>query len=394
MPVINWNEIPYTMNNDNAECWYILVFDCSLGNFVFRNPCDLISECQLDINDLVDWDTFDWCQMVSSPLLDNMDPGNFVRVNSTGTCLEWVDPTTLSWLHDYRVRVTAADTEDYLQQKIVWTTNRVSVSLVPGVNQQLKIDIIEDWIDWLLPSNPSCIDPTYNPTWYAQLVYDDTSGVHWECQQNRWDSYWHQRYIISDIIINSWNTWFPEWWTVWWSSYWYVNTQESEWLPSMNYLLPWNTPPHTFPAWTEIPAIKIQETWLYAVWANADVLIEWAIRAIRFFLYTNNTKTMIVNMKEWVENYSPAPVPPIFIVPTWAKSVTKTFSWYNLVKLNKWEYIFMWVRVFTPDPSPFSFTILSKAFPLDVPIWWGSSWNLCGTTFWCQLVSKSVLDSS
>ena len=107
----------YTLNNDNAECWYILVFDCSLWNFVFRNPCDLLNECEIDVNNLIDWDTFNWCNMVDSPLLNNMEPWHFLRVNMAGTCIEGVDPTSLSWLHDYRVRVTDIDTEEYLLSK-------------------------------------------------------------------------------------------------------------------------------------------------------------------------------------------------------------------------------------------------------------------------------------
>ena len=163
----------------------------------------------------------------------------------------------------------------------MWTTGRVSVSLVPWAAQKLKIDIIESGIDWLLPANPSCIW-TDNPTWYAQLVYDNT-GLHWECQQNRMDTYWHQRFVTSDIIISSWSAGFPVWWVVSWWSYWFVNTQWTEWLSSMWFNLVWTTPPHTFPSGTLIPAIRIQETGLYAVRANVDVFIEWAINAIRFF---------------------------------------------------------------------------------------------------------------
>jgi hypothetical protein len=92
-----------------------------------------------------------------------------------GTCIEGVDPATLSRLHDYRVRCTAGDTEEYLQQKVVGTPNRIIVSLIPGVNEHLQIDIHPDFEDSILPDPPTCVDADYNPTGYAQLVYDTVS---------------------------------------------------------------------------------------------------------------------------------------------------------------------------------------------------------------------------
>jgi hypothetical protein len=67
----------------------------------------------------------------------------------------------------------------------------------------VQIDVDPALLAGILPPNPSCVDPNYNPTGYASLVYDITSGVHWECQQNRGDAYWFQRYLNSDITINT-----------------------------------------------------------------------------------------------------------------------------------------------------------------------------------------------
>jgi hypothetical protein len=60
-----------------------------------------------------------------------------------------------------------------------------------------------------------------------------------------------------------------------------------------------------------IPAIKIIKTGIYAVWANVDFTIIGAatsIIAIRFFVYTNNGKTIVLNMKESNE---PADLVPV-----------------------------------------------------------------------------------
>jgi len=321
-----------------------------------------------------------------------MEPGYFLRVNLAGTCIEGVDPASLSWLHDYRVRCTVADHEEYLQQKVVGTTNRILVSLIPGVNQYLKIDIDPAFENSILPANPSCIDASYNPTGYAQLVYDTTSGVHRECQQNRWDSYWFQRYLNSDITITTWDIWFPAGWSTLWACYWFVRAQGGDWLQSMDY----NFVPTVWDGffapmvWQNIPAIEIQESWVYAVWANVDFSITWAnssIIAIRFFVYSNNDKVMLLNMKEANE--------PVDLVPAWSTNMTRSFSWYNQVYLKKWEYLFMWLRVYTPDPAKtFTLTIRSQALDLESPYPTNPASKLSGTTFGCALVSKSIQDAS
>lgn len=387
MPIVPFSS--YTLNNDNAECWYVLVFDCTLGNFVFMNPCNLLTGCHLDLNDYIDWDTFDRCQIVNSPLVTGMLPGNILRVNSTGTCIEWVTLASLinPSMFDYMVKVQATDNPQYLISKIVWTPGRVSVTLIPGVNQSLQIDVIEAGINWLLPANPSCIDPTYNPTWYAALVYDSVSWVHWECNQNRADSYWYQRYVSADYTINSGDPWFPAWWSIAWASYWFVNTAGGEWLPDMEYMLDWTLWALNFPAGTQIPAIEIQESWLYAVWANVSFTVTGdGIEAVRFFVFTNNSKTMVLNMK-FSDNGLP-------VVPAWATSIDRTLSGYNYVYLKKWEYLFMWLRLYTPSADPFSITIQSDALPLANPFPASPSWNLCGSTFGCALISKSIQNSS
>lgn len=386
MPIVDFDT--YTLNNDNAECWYVLVFDCTLGNFVFRNPCDLLTNCQIDMNDHIDWSTFDWCQMVNSPLLNNMLPGYFLRVNMAGTCIEGVDPTTLSRLHDYRVRCTAGDQEDYLQQKVVGTPHRIIVSLVPGVSEHLQIDIHPDFEDSILPDTPSCVNATHNPTWYAQLVYDTVSGVHRECNQNRNDWYRYQRYLGSDMVINQWDPGFPAWGHTWDSSYWFVNASGWDGLPSMDFDIDGDAAPFNFPGWTNIPGIKIQKTGLYAVWANVDfVLTGNAVEAIRFFVYSNNSKVILVNMKEADQ--------PLPLVPAGATFITRNFSGYNQVYLQEWEYLFLGVRVYTPNAAEtFSLTISSQALELADPFPVSTAGRLSGTTFGCALVSQSIQNAS
>jgi len=321
-----------------------------------------------------------------------MLPWYFLRVNMAGTCIEGVDPATLSWLHDYRVRCTADDTEEYLQQKVVGTSNRIVVSLIPGVNKHLQIDIHPDFEDSILPDIPTCTNSTYNPTGYAQLVYDNVSWVHRECNQNRWDWYWFQRYLQSDITIVTWDVGFPAGWSTAGACYWFVRAQGWDWLASMNHTVvptvwDWFAAPIV---WQNIPAIKIQESWLYAVRANIDFSITWvdsSIVAIRFFVYSNNSKVMLLNMKEANE--------PVDLVPTWSINMTRSFSWYNQVYLKKWEYLFLWLRVYTPDDEKnFTLTIRSQALDLEVPYPTNPAWKLSGTTYWCALVSKSTQDAN
>lgn len=322
-----------------------------------------------------------------------MLPGYFLRVNMAGTCIEGVDPATLSRLHDYKVRCTASDEEWYLLQKVVGTPNRIIVSLVPGVNEHLQVDIHPDFKDSILPELPSCIDDTsQNPTGYAQLVYDNAWWVHRECQQNRWDAYWFQRYLQSDITIATWDVGFPPGWSTMGACYWYVKATGWEWLASMNHTVvptvwDWFAAPIV---WQNIPAIEIQESWLYAVRANVDFSITWAnssIVAIRFFVYSNNSKVMLLNMKEANE--------PVDLVPALSTNMTRSFSWYNQVYLKKWEYLFLWLRIYTPDEDKtFSLTIKSKALDLLSPYPTNPAKELSGTTYWCALVSKSTLNAS
>jgi len=397
MPIVPFDT--YTLNNDNAECWYILVFDCSLGNFVFRNPCDLIRDCHLDINDLIDWDTFDWCEMVNSPLITNVGgwalAHKLLRVNGAETCVEWVSLASLITpaLFDYMVKVSATDpTPNYLEDSIVGVAGRTVVSTIPG--QYVQIDIDNALINWVIPANPSCVDATYNPTWYAQLVYDTTSWRHRECMQNRWDAYRYQRYLQSDITIQTWSTGFPAGWSVGWSCYWYVNCLGWDGLSSMAYNIPWSTAPLSFPAGTSIPGIQIQQSGIYSVRANVafSITTTWmtpdsAIVAIRFFVYSNNSKVMLLNMKEANE--------PNDLVPSGSTNMTRSFSWYNQVYLEKWDYLFMGMRVYTPNPArTFKLIIDSEALDLEAPYPTNPPGKLSGTTFGCALVSKSILDAS
>jgi hypothetical protein len=200
----------YTLNNDNAECWYVLVFDCTLGNFVFKNPCDLLTGCHLDLNDYIDRDTFDWCQIVNSPLITGADvPGNIFRVNMTGTCIEAVPMETLLWW-EYKVGCTSTDIPDYLENKIVGTPDKIIVSLIPGINQVLQIDIDPAFDDTIFPENPSCVD-AWNTTGYATMTYTTLLWRHRECSQNRDDWYRFQRYLNADYEINSDDPGFPAW---------------------------------------------------------------------------------------------------------------------------------------------------------------------------------------
>lgn len=397
MPIVDFST--YTLNNDNAECWYILVFDCSLGNFVFRNPCDLIKDCDLNINDLVDRDTFDWCEMVNSPLINNFGgwalAHKLLRVNGAETCVERVTLSDIITpaLFDYMVKVSASDPlPNYLEDSIVGVTNRTIVTTIPG--QYVQIDVDPALILGIIPANPTCTDSTYNPTGYATLVYDNVLGKHRECNQNRADAYRHQRSLLSDITITTWMTGFPAGW-VWTtdSCYWYVNTQLSDGMQWMAYNIPWSVAPLTFPAGTLIPGIRIEKAGIYAVWANIDFEITTdtlaeisSIEAIRFFVYSNNSKVMLLNMKEANQ--------PESLCPAGVTIKTQTFSWYNQVYLNKWEYLFLWLRVYTPNSGlSFNLKIKSEALALSPPFPSNPAWKLSGTTFGCALVSLSIQDA-
>lgn len=386
----------YTLNNDNAECWYILVFDCTLGNFVFMNPCDLIDGCHINVNNLIDWNTFDWCQIVNSPGVVGMLPGYILRVNMTGTCIEGVQLSSIitPGILDYMVKVTASDTPDYLWAKIVGVPGRTIVSIIPG--QYVQIDVDNTLIDGILPADPVC-DLTQNPTWYAQLVYDITSWVHRECQENRSDAYRYQRYLQNDITYSTGDpTWaFPAGWFIWQSCYRFVRALGGDGLQSMQYnFIPAVWDGFSWPMLGQnVPAIMIQESGLYAVRANVDreitsnIAVDSAIEAIRFFIYSNNNKTILLNSKEADQ--------PLSLCPIGVTTTTRTFSWYNQVYLQKWEYLFLGFRVFTPDPTKtFTLTVISEARQLDSPYPSTAAGKLSGTSFGCALVSKSTLNAS
>lgn len=392
------NNVPYTIDDSNAECGYILVFDCSLGNFVFRSPCEILNECKLDVEKLIDWDLFNRCHIATSPLLSNMNPWYFIRVNSSWDCIEWVDPNNLSWLHDYRVRVTASDQEDFLQNKVVWTPGRVTVSVVWWSNQKLQIDVDESWLNWLLPANPACNKAT--------LMYDINHWPYWACEEDRSDSYWAQRYLQTDYTGNSQTD--PTHWPVNtdpninYAVYNYVDTGWFEWNSNMNFTINAQSyAPSSFDTsctWN-VPGIKIIKSWLYAVWMNSDVSIwpysVWnGIANIRLFVYTNNSKTIVVNAKEWLDVTWLIPWPGQWC--SWTVSwVNFNLSWYNVVYLKEWEWLMMWMRVDRlPWSIDYAFTLHSQAMSLEPPYASWSAWKLSWTTFGCMLLSSSVLNAS
>jgi hypothetical protein len=65
------------------------------------------------------------------------------------------------------------------------------------------------------------------------------------------------------------------------------------------------------------------------------------------------------------------------------------------VYLQEWQYLFLGVRVFTPNAAEtFSLTISSQALELADPFPVSVAGRLSGTTFGCALVSQSIQNAS
>jgi hypothetical protein len=223
------------------------------------------------------------------------------------------------------------------------------------------------------------------------MTYDTTSWVHRECQQNRADWYWFQRYLNADFEINSDDPGFPAWGSnpASDSSYRYVPMLWGDWLASMDKMIDWGAAPLLFPAWTNIPGIEIQKTGIYSVRANIDFTIQWVstpIKAIRFFVYSSNSKVMLLNMKEANT--------PGDLTPAGADLMTRNFSGYTHVKLEQWDIVFLWIRIYTPTADAFHMTVNSEALNLTTPFPGWAPWKLSGTTFWCALTSLSTQDAT
>ena len=171
----------YQINDDDIDCGRIIQVGCD-GEHYYINPCDLLAECGYEPFIISDHR----CEMVTDL---GLNPGEILRVNATGDCIESVDINTLvnPAIFDYKVKVSAGDIPDYLNQQIIGISP-ILVDFPGGDVVRIRFD-------------PTAIPtlPTPPTDCHAVLASQEgSSNYAWECTA---DNFWASRYVQNDFAL-------------------------------------------------------------------------------------------------------------------------------------------------------------------------------------------------
>lgn len=317
-----WN---YDINTDNIDCWRIIVVWCD-GLHSYVDPCQVLEEC-FRVPEI------DWCNMVvgtpTQSAVPWAQPGYLLWVNPQWNCLEWYDPCQLLNACGFDDRLVAASPNDQtpgtLLQKLVSCNTGVKINIteVPGIDAKVRLclDTIKPSdIDWQFPNCPSG----------GWVVRFNNSGFVFDCDDP--SALWAQRYTSQDVTIT---------YTLWVQNIrWFLITSAvitQPWFITAGDMDIFQGNP-AMSAW--IWAIQITRTGMYNVWIKGNARINNGVQALRLFLWTSNSKTILCDAKFGAQAWPDRPLLP-----------DNNTTWYyelhaqNLVRLNVWDVVVLWGRI-------------------------------------------------
>ena len=338
----------HEINDDNILCGRIIRVDCDL-NHTYVDPCELLNACWYNPFIISDH----WCEMVSDLW---MVAGEILRVNATWDCVESVPLSSIihPGIFDYKVKVTAWDTEDYLNNQIIWISP-IIVDFPAGDVVRISFD------PTALPTLPTPPTDCYS----VLASQEGTSNYDRVCTP---DNFWASRFVHSDYtIFQTSNTVEFDW----------IVTDVFEWNPDMDFIL------------NADKGIRIVETGMYRVWMAVSSRINRGVKNLRFFVFSvPNSKTILVNEKVWYE-------PVSAIVREWLTHKYVDMSRWALVKLEAWDVIVLAMRADNVAGT----SIDSEIRLFSESLTWGSygNWSFVGphsgSWYWCYMVSRNTFNA-
>lgn len=305
------------IDTSGIDCWKVIYVRCDWVH-EYKSVCDLFNECDFTRPEI------NRCWMI--PGINPNQPGipsahhwYVLRVNQAGTCVEFVDPTTVFANIDEKVKASSTDPLAwYLDTKFTSSDWSVDINLIAGWS------IIDLTVP--TPTTPTIPDPTNACTYWAFL-----KAIGWayvlECDNS---ALYGVRYMSNntDMVIPAWADWIYKQIL--------CTIFQWNWLLDYNF---WGNPPVTW--------LKITVSWMYHVRFNAWAYIDWSVGKIRFMLWSNSTvdnpnKMLLLNSKAWVGD---ADWLAIVDTARWESHQYISMSEHGLMRLDAWTEITMVMRV-------------------------------------------------
>jgi hypothetical protein len=350
----------YMIDTSGMDCWKVIFVRCDWIH-EYKTVCELFADCDFERPEI------NRCRMI--PGINPNQPGipsahhwYVLRVNSAGTCVEFVDPTTVFLNVDEMVKASAADTTPwYLDAKFTSSDWSIHINLIAWGTM---IDLTAH-----LPTIPTIPDPASACAYWAYLM--SIGGVYQLVCDN--SALYATRYLSddTDIAISA-NT----------IAYKQIACTIYQWHPLMSHTTAGNPP---------VTGIEISTSGMYHIRFNSWAYIDDSVGKIRFMLWSTNTgdnpnKTLLLNSKAWVGNTN-----ALSIVDT-ARGETYqhlSMSEHGLVRLNAGDLITMVMRV--DSLNLWAGTVTVEWGWLIEPDAWGwanrapagtMALKYCWTTFW------------
>lgn len=303
----NWNEYLRQINDDNIDCWMLLITTCDPFVHEYISPFDLVSSV---LNNIW-WPDIDWCDMVDS--IPWAVAWSFLRIDNTWNCVEFIDPATVfsSYNTDKMVSVSWSDPAWYLINKVMSSDGSILLSNVWWVLNMVS-NSVSSFL-WL-SDTPSSF------SWHNWKLLQVSGSNIVFVENDR--SQWCNRYLTDDQnITTAPNT----------DTRVALQASYAEWNPSMI----------TSDAWA--PSITIQKTGMYHIWMNWGFYVNAWVNAAKIAVVSTISwdKKLLLNAKSWIyPSWHP-------IVLTWLWETHRffAFSESSLVRLNAGTKLFFMVRI-------------------------------------------------
>ncbi len=356
----NWSEYIYQINNDNIDCWMLLITWCDPYIHEYISPVDLVEDALSHIW----WPSIDRCDMVAD--ISWAAPWAFLRIDWAWNCVEFIDPATVfsSYNTDEMVSVDWTDPAWHLEDKIISSDSSILIN-----NMWWQLDLTSNTINnflWLSDTPSSYSGQDWNllavSWWSIVFIENDRSQ---RCTRMLADD----QVLTQPPNVDQRHA---------------LQVSYAEWLDAMKTSV-WG-----------IPSITIQKTGMYRVWMNGGFHVN---------AWVNAAKLAVISTESWDKklllNSKTGTFPawhPIVLTDLWETHRFFAFSESSLVKLTAGTQLFFMCRISSNNPTGTNWEVVieGKSLVWGYPGSWSTevySNKYCWSLFWVSFYSNETHDA-